>query len=256
MAQKARQNFGKSGGFRLFGRRRETPDNIRRRFLLASKTGPFQYLEAYNSLRTNLKFVSMNQECRKIIVTSAIPGEGKSSVAINLAVSLAQDGSRVLLVDCDLRKPVVHRYLKVARIRGKGLTGVLAGAPLESAIVSVENLSIQVLAADAIPPNPAELLGSQRMEQVIGQMEQHYDFMIFDTPPVSVVTDAAVLSRYVDGVLLVVRQNYAALEQVQLAKRNLEQVHAKILGAVLNQFDAKSADQDSGYYYSYQYDYS
>lgn len=254
MAKEIRQQ--KKKRTRLFGRRKDTPGKIRRRFLLASKTGPFQYLEAYNSLRTNLKFVSMNQECRKIIVTSAIPGEGKSSVAINLAVCLAQEGGRVLLVDCDLRKPVVHRYLRISRIRGKGLTGVLSGTPLDSAIVPVEPLNIHVLAADAIPPNPAELLGSVRMEQVIKQMEHYYDLIIFDTPPVSVVTDAAVLSRYADGVLLVVRQNFAVIEQVRLAKRNLEQVNAKILGVVLNQFDAKAADQDSGYYYSYQYDYS
>lgn len=227
-----------------------------RRFLLVGKEAPFQYQEAFKSLRTNLKFVALDKACKKIIITSAIPGEGKSSVAINLAVSLAQAGSKVLLIDCDLRKPIIHKYMKISRTACKGITNVLSGSSMTESVVNMQSLGLHVMIADAIPPNPAELLGSARMKAVIDEMGRHYDYIIFDTPPVSVVTDAAVLSQYTDGVILVIRQNLSTFDQVALAKKNLDAVGANILGAVLNDFDAKSADKESGYYYSYNYDYS
>lgn len=227
-----------------------------RKFLLVGKDTPFQYQEAFKSLRTNLKFLAMGKSCKKIIMTSAIPGEGKSSVAINLAVSLADAGSRVLLMDCDLRKPILHRYLKLDKSSYKGLTNILSGGVLTESIVNMKSLNLHVIIADAIPPNPAELLGSGRMKILVEELEKHYDYIIFDTPPVSVVTDAAVLSQYADGVILVIRQNHATYDEVALAKKNLDTVHANILGAVLNDFNTKSADKESGYYYSYNYDYS
>ena len=225
-----------------------------RKFLLVGNDTPFSYNEAFKSLRTNLKFLAMGKSCKKIILTSAIPAEGKSSVCINLATSLVEGGSRVLMVDADLRKPVLHRYLKLHRAQ-KGLTALLSGASLEETIITLDS-GLQVLLSDAIPPNPAELLGSQQMKNLIDTLTQHYDYILFDTPPVSVVTDAAVLSQFVDGVILVVRQNHATFEEAELAKKNLDTVHARILGAVLNDFDTKAADRESGYYYSYNYDYS
>lgn len=226
-----------------------------RKFMLVGKDTPFQYQEAFKSLRTNLKFLAMGKTCKKIVMTSAIPGEGKSSVAINLAVSLADAGSRVLLMDCDLRKPILHRYLKLDNSSYKGLTNILSGGVLTESIVNMKSLNLHVIIADAIPPNPAELLGSARMKILIEELDKHYDYIIFDTPPVSVVTDAAVLSQYADGVILVIRQNHATYDEVSLAKKNLDAVHANILGAVLNDFNTKSADKESGYYYSYNYDY-
>lgn len=227
-----------------------------RKFMLVGMNTPFQYQEAFKSLRTNLKFLAMGKSCKKIIMTSATPGEGKSSVSINLAVSLAEAGSRVLLMDCDLRKPILHRYLKLDKAFYKGLTNILSGGVLSESIVNMKSVNLHVIIADAIPPNPAELLGSGRMKMLIEELEKHYDYIIFDTPPVSVVTDAAVLSQYADGVILVVRQNHATFDEVALAKKNLDAVHANILGAVLNDFNTKSADKESGYYYSYNYDYS
>lgn len=227
-----------------------------RTFFLVGKDTPFQYQEAFKSLRTNLKFLAVGKACKKIIMTSAIPGEGKSSVSINLAVSLAEAGSRVLLVDCDLRKPIIHRYLKIDNSAYKGVTNVLSDGSLTESIVGIKALNIHVIIADAIPPNPAELLGSSRMKMLISELDKHYDYIIFDTPPVSVVTDAAVLSQYVDGVILVVRQNFATFDQVALAKKNLDSVDANILGVVMNNFDTRSANKESGYYYSYNYDYS
>ena len=229
--------------------------HIARKFLLVGKDTPFQYQEAFKSLRTNLKFLAMGKTCKKIIMTSAIPGEGKSSVSINLAVSLADTGSRVLLIDCDLRKPAIHRYLKLDRSSYKGLTNILSGGSLSDSVLNMKSLNLHLIIADAIPPNPAELLGSERMKAMIEELEKHYDYIIFDTPPVSVVTDAAVLSQYADGTILVIRQNHATFDEVELAKKNLEAVHANILGAVLNDFDTRSVSKESGYYYSYNYDY-
>lgn len=227
----------------------------KRRFLMVSKDAPFQFQEAFKSLRTNIKFMAVSKECKKMIITSAIPGEGKSSVAINLSVSLAETGSRVLLVDCDLRKPIIHRYLRIDNKHCKGITHVLSGGMLKDSVVSVKGTNLHVMVADAIPPNPAELLGSKRMKNMIDSLDKYYDYIIFDTPPVSVVTDAAVLSQFVDGAILVIAQNHATVDQIALAKKNLMAVHANILGVVLNNFNTKRADKDSGYYYSYNYDY-
>lgn len=227
-----------------------------RRFTLVGPDTPFQYQEAFKSLRTNLKFLAMGKTCKKIIMTSAIPGEGKSSVAVNLAVSLAETGSRVLLMDCDLRKPILHRYLKLDKSAYKGLTNALSGGGLTESVINMKALNLHVIIADAIPPNPAELLGSRRMKLLLDELDKHYEYIIIDTPPVSVVTDAAVLSQYADGVILVIRQNHATFDEVALAKKNLDTVNANILGAVLNNFNTKTADKENGYYYSYNYDYS
>ena len=162
----------------------------------------------------------------------------------------------MLLIDCDLRKPIIHKYMKISRTACKGITNVLSGSSMTESVVNMQSLGLHVMIADAIPPNPAELLGSARMKAVIDEMDRHYDYIIFDTPPVSVVTDAAVLSQYTDGVILVIRQNHSTFDQVALAKKNLDAVGANLLGAVLNDFDTKNADKESGYYYSYNYDYS
>ena len=214
---------------------------IRREFVLMNKNTPFQYQEAYKSLRTNLNFMAMGKACKKLIFTSAIPGEGKSSVALNLAVSLAETGSRVLVIDCDLRKPVIHRYLKIDNSAYKGITSALADGSLAESIINMKGLGLHVMVADAIPPNPVELLGSPRMKNLIDELDKHYEYII--------------LSQYADGVILVVRQNYATFDEVGLAKKNLDAVNANILGAVLNGFDTKSTEKKNGYYYSYNYSY-
>ncbi|MEG0020360.1 MAG: CpsD/CapB family tyrosine-protein kinase [Oscillospiraceae bacterium] len=225
-----------------------------RKLQIVSKAAPFAYVEAFKSLRTNLNFVSVNSSLKKLIITSAIPNEGKSSVAINLAVTLAETGSKVLIVDCDLRKPILHKYLKLGKTDSKGLTGILSGeSTVDGSIVYFKDIKISVLIAGVIPPNPAELLGSKKMEELIAKLETYFDYIIFDTPPVSVVTDSAVLSKFTDGVLLVVRQNLATVEQVKLAKKSLDSVNANIIGVVLNDFDTTKGGKNSGYYYYYDY---
>ena len=238
----------------MFNRKKK--DNIERKLHVISESSPFAYVEAYKSLRTNLKFASMSNDLKKIAVTSAIPGEGKSNVVINLAVSLAQEGNKVLVVDCDLRKPIMHKYLKI-RIKNKGVTTVLSGeSTLNDSIVNFRDIGISVLCAGLIPPNPAEILASTKMKELIDELSEKYDYVLFDTPPVSVVTDAAVLSRYVDGVVMVVRQGHVTIETAKIAMKNLQAVNAPVIGAILNDFDTKTVGKASGYYYSYEYDYS
>lgn len=228
----------------------------RRLITITNKDVPFSYVESFKSLRTNLNFMAVSSECKVIIVTSSLAAEGKSGLAINLAASLAESGKRVILVDGDLRKPVVHRYLHISNKRSQGLTGVLAGTvSLGDAIIQNSEFNIHVLTVGAIPPNPAELLGSNKMRSLVKKLSEVYDYVIIDTPPVSVVTDAAVVGSYADGALLVVRQGFANTETIQLAKKNLENTGVHILGTVLNEFDAKTTTRQTGYSYSYYYNY-
>lgn len=242
-------------GFQLpsFGKKKNQPSN--RKLQIVSKNAPFQYVEAYKTLRTNINFMAVSNNYRKLVITSSIPGEGKSNVAVNLCISLAESGKKVLLIDCDLRKPVLHKYLRITR-RAQGLTNVLSGetAPAD-VIVRFSDLNFDVIPAGIIPPNPAELLGSARMENLLDSMSAQYDYIIMDTPPASVVTDAAVLSALADGVLFVVSHANVTIESAQLAKKNLEAANANVIGAVLNGFDLKSTSRDTGYYYSYEYGY-
>lgn len=240
-------------------KKRKKGESSHRLITVSAKGTPFNFVESYKSLRTNLNFLAVSSECKTIIVTSSVAEEGKSGLSINLATSLAESGKHVILLDCDLRKPIIHRYLHLNNKRSQGLTGVLSGTvSLGDAVITSNEFGIHVLPAGAIPPNPAELLGSNKMRTLVQKLSEVYDYVIIDTPPVSVVTDAAVVGSYADGALLVVRQGFANVEAVQLAKRNLESTSVHILGAVLNEFDAAVSGRSGGYAYSYYYysDYS
>ena len=225
---------------------------------IVSDKSPFAYVEAYKTLRTNMNFIFRNNKYKKLVVTSSIPGEGKSSVSINLARVLAENGTRVILIDCDMRKPMLHKYLRAQRFRTRGLSTVLSGiSTLEDSVATFSDLQFDLMTAGPIPPNPTELLASEEMEHLLDLLAKQYDYVICDTPPVSVVTDAAILSQYNAGVILVVRQKYATFKQAKKAKQNLENVHADILGCVLNRYDVsknvKETKQSSYYYYNYDY---
>jgi len=195
---------------------------------------PFAYAEAYKTLCTNLSFVSASRHCKKIIITSAISNEGKSTVAVNLAAALAESGARVLLIDCDLRNPTPERLLLQTDSR-KGLTSLLTGMQdAADCIVRHPKLNFDILPAGVIPPNPVELLSSQRMNTLLNRMNRYYDYIICDTPPVNAVTDTAALSRFCDGVILVVRQKLSTRTQAQAARQKLEAVQANILGTILS----------------------
>ena len=223
--------------------------------LVARPNMPFSYVEAYKSLRTNIKFMAKMNKVNSFVITSAVPQESKTNMAINLAITLAEDGSKVVLVDADLRKPIIHKYLKISRAR-KGLTNaIISSEPLSKSIVSFTDLNIDVLVAGSIPPNPSELLASDRMSEIIDELKEKYDFVIVDAPPVSVVTDAAVIGTMVDGAILVVRSKFADAKVVKLAKKKLEDVNVKIFGVVLTRYNAKKSNKNNAYSYSYGYDY-
>lgn len=225
-------------------------------FMIASGNDvPFNYVESFKSLRTNLNFIAATEKLNTFILTSAIPGEGKSNTAINLAITLAEDSKSVVVVDCDLRKPSLNRYLKLGR-NFKGVTDILTGnATVEEALIQFEDLGIHVLTAGAVPPNPSEMLSAEPMQKLVEDLKGAFDYVILDTPPVSVVTDAAILGRYADGALLCVRSDFAPKETVQLAKERLTAVGVRILGVVLTGFDAKNDHKSSAYSYTYEYEY-
>ena len=221
---------------------------------VAAKETPFAYVEAYKSLRTNIGFLSNVSGVRSILITSAIPMESKSTTAINLAITLAGSGHSVVLVECDLRKPILRKYLK-RELGQTGLAAYLAGlVTLDDCIVDLTDLGISVIGAGVVPPNPSELLNTTRMQELVELLKHNYDYVILDAPPVTVVTDAAVVGRLTDGALLVVRSKFASARTVRQAKAKLENVGIRILGGVLTRFNMRKSGWRAGYDYN-QYEY-
>lgn len=202
--------------------------------------------EAYRSLRTNIQFASIDESVKAVSITSASPGEGKSTTASNLAATYAQADLKVLLIDADLRKPTAHHtFLSSNRY---GLTSVLTKqCHVSEVIVETYVPNLYLLPSGMIPPNPAELLASNRMKQLIEDLKQEYDMIIIDTPPALAVTDAQIVATIVDGVLLVVDSGGVKIAQAQKAKDKLQVVNAKLLGVVIN--NVKRGKQDDYYYY-------
>jgi non-specific protein-tyrosine kinase len=208
--------------------------------------------EAYRTLRTNLQFSSLDRPLHSLVVTSAVATEGKTTTAANLAVVMAQAGNRVVLVDADLRRPSAHKLFGLSN--GTGLTTALVEDPsaVEGYLQETEVQDLRVLSAGPVPPNPQELLGSRRMEELLHELEESADVVVLDTPPTLVVADANVLAARADGVLLIVNTNSTRRAAVQRAVEGLRQVGANLLGGVLNMVDT-GGSRSSYYYYSYYY---
>jgi len=213
-----------------------------------------QMAESYRALRTSLLLSSLGAPPKVIMVTSARPQEGKTTTAINSAIVLAQKGVRVLLVDADLRRPSVHKTLGMGP--RSGLSNVLTGnATLEQAIAPSPILpNLFVLAAGSPPPNPAELLASSNMKDVLNELREQFDHVVIDTPPTLSVTDAVVLSPRVDAIILVIRSGQTTKQALRRARDILMQVNAHVTGVLLNAVDLTSPDYY--YYYEYQGKYS
>ncbi|WP_435645266.1 CpsD/CapB family tyrosine-protein kinase [Butyricicoccus porcorum] len=221
---------------------------------LLTDTVPFAIQEAYKMIRTNIIFSIPDQKCKKILVTSALQGEAKSTTAVNVSIAFAQNQSRILLVDCDLRLPTDAKKLNAQQ--SPGLTNLLVGmCTLDEAIQQLPS-GLDVLAAGDIPPNPSELLGSPRMEQLMKELESRYEYIILDTPPICAVADATILSKMASGVILVVRQGIATRENVNNALEKLKVANAKVLGIVMTgaaNEKTKSYSKGKGYGYGYGY---
>lgn len=232
-------------------------NNHRRAPQLITDSAPFEYVESYKALRTNFNFVSANGKNKKVLVTSTLRDEGKSSVSVNLALSLAQAGSKVLLIDADLRNPTVHRYLSLKKTNNYGLSTLLSGDVTVGECLIKTQYGVDVIGGGAVPPNPTELIASDAMHDLLDTAAQLYDYIICDAPPVGVITDAAALSPLCDGVLYIVRYKFASRNQVRSAVKNLRAVDAKLLGTIMTQYDiSQNTKKRYGYYrYSYRYGY-
>ena len=190
--------------------------------------------EAYRTLRTNIHFSSLDNPLKALLITSTDPGEGKSTTLANLAVTMAQAGNRVLVVDCDLRRPSIHRLFGLGNTAGLTTMMLEAHAKEKPPLQATGVPGLTVLTSGPLPPNPSELLGSRRMSDVLTQLRGEADIVLVDTPPIIAVADAAILASKVDGVLLVVQANKTRRELARKAKTALEKANANLLGVVLN----------------------
>jgi capsular exopolysaccharide synthesis family protein len=200
--------------------------------------------EAYRTLRTNIQFSSLDKPLQTLLATSTAPDEGKSTTIANLAVTMAQAEQRVILVDCDLRRPTLHTLFDLPN--EAGLTSlILAQEDAEIPLQDTSVAGLSLLASGPLPPRPADVLGSRRMEAVLARLRAEADIVLFDTPPVVAVIDAAVLATKVDGVLLIFQANQTSRDRARQARQILEKFKANIVGVVLNN---APLEQGYGYY--------
>lgn len=204
--------------------------------------------EAYRVIRTSIQFAQAGKELKTLAVTSCMPNEGKSMTAANLAVVLTQAGKSVLLLDCDMRNPTVHKNFGLSNKLGLS-SCISMGTPLSAAVQATKVDNLYALTGGVIPPNPSELLGSERMKNVLQRAKEQYDYVLIDTPPVMPVTDALIVSRFVDGMILVIASAEVKVEMARDVKKQLVNAGANILGVVLNK--VRSEHHGYGYYYYY-----
>jgi succinoglycan biosynthesis transport protein ExoP len=221
---------------------------------LVTLDGLSSVVEAYRMLRTSVLLSSAGHPPKTILVTSSQPSEGKTTTAVNTAISLANLGLSVLLIDSDLRRPALHKQFKITQTRGLS-TYLSSSVPLESVVVSLPIPNLFLMPCGPVPPNPAELIASERMRELIRTVGQHYDHVLIDSPPLMNVTDPAILSTLVDGVILVVQAGRSTREIVRRAKQDLRSVGARIFGVVLNNVDLKREGYYDYYYYRYHSNY-
>lgn len=245
----------------LLRKRKKTADLDMKNRVLNEKSS-FENVETYKAIRTNVMFSMPKMDKGKVIVvTSSAPGEGKSTTSINLAITFAQMGAKVMLIDCDLRKSRIHRYLELER--KKGVSDVLCGfCQLDKAVKRGVRENLDVLTAGEIPPNPVELMESEEFGKLISTLQEQYDYIFIDTPPITVVTDAAVAMKHSMGVIVVVRQDVTTFDMLDAAMENIGTTGVKVLGAIMLGTEEKSkkygyyTDRKYGYKYKYGYNYS
>ena len=206
--------------------------------------------EAYRVIRTSVQFAQAGKELKTIAITSCTPNEGKSMTVANLAIVLTQAGKSVLLIDCDMRNPTVHKNFNLSN--KVGLSSCISmGTAVADAVQETGIEGLDALTAGVIPPNPSELLGSEQMKNLLQRAKEQYDYVLIDTPPVMPVTDALIVSRFVDGMILVIASAEVKVEMAREVKSQLVNAGANILGVVLN----KVRSEHHGYGYEYYYYY-
>jgi len=203
--------------------------------------------EAYKTLRTNIQFCQANTEIKTLVITSSCPNEGKSTTAFNLGNTFAESGRRVLIIDCDLRKPTLHRLYNVPG--DSGLTSLLAGQVDVSEVLNKSVSGVDFIPCGIVPPNPSELLNSKRMEFYLNSFREAYDYIILDTPPIGIVTDAQILAGKCDGTLLVVASGQVDKRKLLEVKSLLDKVGANVIGSILTK--AKIGKNEYDHYYKY-----
>ena len=229
-------------------------DTFDSKTMLLSSKSPFSVQEAYKTLRTNVVFSLPGTDCKCIGITSANRGEGKSTVAVNLSISLAQLKKRVILIDCDMRLPTVITKLNLSA--KEGLSNYLSGMIEELPIMRVSNLGVDIIPSGNIPPDATTLINSESMVDLVNLLKETYDYIVFDFPPINIVSDAVLLSGVIDGYLMVVRHGVSEHKKLNEALRQMKFADAHIIGVVYN---GKSNDKKyykyRGHYYRYEYYY-
>ncbi|MBS5981037.1 CpsD/CapB family tyrosine-protein kinase [Clostridium butyricum] len=202
--------------------------------------------EAYKTLRTNVQYSSISKKIKTLLVTSADSKDGKSTVCSNLGVTFSQNGQSVIILDCDFRKPSIHKFFNISN--SAGITDILLGEEKLEETIQHYNSNTDILTAGNIPPNPSEILGSQSMINLLSFLSERYDIVIIDSPPVGVVTDAQIISASVDGTLVVIRAEETKAKRVTEAVNLLKKVDANIIGMVLN--EAQNINKSYSDYYA------
>lgn len=217
----------------------------------------FRIEESYKSIRTNIMLSIIKNGCKTIVVSSSNAGEGKTTTSINLAISLAQADQRVLLIDGDLRKPKIHHYFSIPNAPGltnylsDTVNSKLSAADLFDTIHPTEISNLSIITSGSIPPNPAEILGSEPMADFLKEVAKHYDYIVIDTPPINLVSDALPVIRESDGIIVVVKSNSSTHPELQKTLETLKFIDAKILGFVINFIENKRKGYNKKYGYGY-----
>ncbi len=217
----------------------------------------FRIEESYKSIRTNIMLSVIKNGCKTIVVSSSNAGEGKTTTAIHLAISLSQADQRVLLIDGDLRKPKIHHYFSIPN--APGLTNFLSdvannksrNADLFNTVHPTEIANLSIITSGSIPPNPAEILGSELMSEFLKEISKHFDYIIIDTPPINVVSDALPVVRMSDGIIVVIKSNSSTHPELAKTIEALKFIQANILGFVVNFVENKSSRYSKKYGYTY-----
>lgn len=237
--------FNREKRNKLGGRDREKPR--------LSANSPFGIKEAYNAIRTKLMFVGKGEKCPVFAVTSSLAGDGKTTNAVSLAVSIAMAEQKVLLIDADMRKPSVHRHF-ATEAKG-GLSEVLADLTNEINLRPTDCPNLSILTAGQVPPNPAELLGSKQMDNLLEYVKQYFDYVIIDTPPVNIVTDATIMADKITGYIFIAQSGKNHVRDLKDAVQKVEEMNGTVVGMVLNDpYNRADAHYSYSYRKYYRYD--